>query len=180
MQKLLIVCGQEGVGKSTLIKSLVKHLHHGAVIDTEDLLQVNPWKRDDEFESLAFDNAASMVNNFFKYNYEQVVAGSVVRNRRELDLLKTKLASQPETYILNLVVSQDILDRRRKQREREPFTEEFIDWLKTSAPQDSTLREANDGSYAYIEINNGELSVEETIKRLKDGIPRFFAQVSKA
>lgn len=174
MQKLLIVCGQEGVGKSTLLKSLVKQLRHGAVVDVEDLLQVNPWKQNKEFENLALDNAAAIVNNFFKYSYPQVAVGSAVRNRKELDLFKTKLVLQPETYILNLVVFQDILDKRRKQREQEPYTEKFLEWLKTSPQQDSTLKESNDSSYTYVEIDNEKLSVEETIMQLKKTIPKFF------
>jgi thymidylate kinase len=174
MQKLLIICGQEGVGKSTLIKSLVEHLHHGAVIDAEDLVQVNPWEQNEKFENLVLDNAACIVNNFFKYNYERVVVGSVVRNRKELDLFKTKLTSQPEIYILNLIVSPEILDKRRKQREKEPFTKEFLDWLKTSAPQDATLKEDSEGNYTYIEINNSNFSVEETIRHLKNTTQNFF------
>ena len=43
VENLIILIGQEGVGKSTIAKAIVLYLERGTAFDTEDLLQVNPF-----------------------------------------------------------------------------------------------------------------------------------------
>lgn len=178
MQKLLIICGQEGVGKSTLAKRIVPHIVNGAAFDAENILQVNPFEMNDEFERLAVDNSAALINNFFQYGYNNVIAGSFIRNKKGFDLLKEKLPTKPIIYLLMLTATKPVRDERRLQREKKPIDGKLIEWMKwmdIHYPPDATLKAAQDtGDYTYFEIDNTALTVEQTIEQVREKLPEFF------
>jgi ABC-type Mn2+/Zn2+ transport system ATPase subunit len=44
---LIIIVGQEGSGKSTIVRALLEVTSSAARIDAEDVGAVNPWKLED-------------------------------------------------------------------------------------------------------------------------------------
>src|ERR1035437_9011502 len=100
MKKLLIVCGPEGVGKSTLAKKIGPHINNGAAIDTENLAQVFPFIFNDTFNNLIIDNTLDIIHNFYEYGYERIVAVSFVNDLLWFDVFKSKLKYDPKIYIL--------------------------------------------------------------------------------
>jgi hypothetical protein len=77
--RLILVTGEEGAGKSTVIRALLPHTPDGARIDAEDIGQTNPCRMDDEFFGLLRRNVAGLVENFWTAGYANVVAGSFLR-----------------------------------------------------------------------------------------------------
>jgi type II secretory pathway predicted ATPase ExeA len=51
-RRLIIVSGEEGAGKSTLVRALLPSTPNGARLDAEDIGQTNPCPMDDEFFGL--------------------------------------------------------------------------------------------------------------------------------
>ena len=67
MKKLLIVCGEEGAGKTTFASNINTHADKCAALDAEEVGQVNPWVFDDAFVSLLFDNVLDVVHSSFPH-----------------------------------------------------------------------------------------------------------------
>ena len=51
-QRLIIVSGEEGAGKSTIVRALLPSTPYGARIDAEDIGHTNPCPMDDTFFAL--------------------------------------------------------------------------------------------------------------------------------
>src|SRR5262249_60790041 len=64
-QRLIIISGEEGAGKSTIVRALLPSTPYGARIDAEDIAQTNPCPMDDTFFDLLRRNVADLVENFW-------------------------------------------------------------------------------------------------------------------
>jgi len=175
MKKLLIVCGAEGVGKSTLAKKILIHLNNGAVFDAENLAQVSPFIFDDSFCNLVIDNSLDLINNFYEYGYERVVGVSFLNHLSWFNVFKSKLKYNPEIYILMLTTAKPERDYRRLNREKKT-TRYWMDLIDKKVPMDTSLKDSEKiGGYTYIEIDNTAISVEDSIAKIKKLIPDFFS-----
>ncbi len=74
---VILIAGQEGAGKSTLVRALLPLTCAGAQIDAEDVGQVNPCLMDTALLQLLRRNAAQLVLNFWAAGYRNVIAGSI-------------------------------------------------------------------------------------------------------
>ncbi|PIR86913.1 MAG: hypothetical protein COU11_03605 [Candidatus Harrisonbacteria bacterium CG10_big_fil_rev_8_21_14_0_10_49_15] len=170
MKKLLIIAGQEGVGKSTLTKALLPELENGAAFDAENILQVNPFVFGPEFKDLAIANSMALVYNFFEHGYERVVAASFINGQDGYERLKPKLKHNPKILVLQLTASQEVRDKRRIEREK-PTTKEWRDIV--DAVREKPF-DKEDPGYTYAEIDNSELTVDETVVMIKERMVDFF------
>ena len=64
-KRLVLVTGEEGAGKSTIIRAVLPHTPDSARLDAEDIGQINPCPMDDDFFSLLRRNVAALVTNFW-------------------------------------------------------------------------------------------------------------------
>jgi len=78
--RLVLITGEEGAGKSTVVRALLPHTPDGARIDAEDIGQTNPCPMDDEFFDLLRRNVVGLVENFWAADYVNVVAGRRLRH----------------------------------------------------------------------------------------------------
>jgi len=174
MQSLIIICGQEGAGKSTLAKAITSHLRNGASFDAEQILQVNPFEFDEAFRALAVKNSVDLIHNFYDAGYQSVFAGSFIGDRAGYDAFRKLLKGSPKIYVIMLAASKQVRDDRRLKRGK-PTTQEWRDHLDTKYPADQTLRKSQKtGDYAYLEIENSSLTIAETIECLRAFIPHIF------
>lgn len=174
MKKLLIVFGDEGAGKSTFAKNIVRHLTNGAAFDAENVLQVKPFEYNADFINLAIKNSISLTHNFFEAGYEQVVAGSFIGNREQFDTFKSQLKYDPKIYALQLLADKSVRDQRRLSREK-PTTQELMDWMDKTWPTSFSLEEtAGDGAYKFLKLDNTGRTVDEEIEVVKREFPDFF------
>jgi len=174
MQSLIIICGQEGVGKSTLAKAITSHLKNGASFDAENILQVNPFEFSAAFQALAIKNSVDLIHNFYAAGYEAVVAGSFINDRKGYDAFRKLLNVSPKIYIVMLNAAKQIRDDRRIKREK-PTSKEIRELVDTKCPPDPTLRDSQKkADYIYLEVDNSELTVDTTIECLRHSIPDVF------
>lgn len=173
-RNLIVVEGQEGAGKSTIIRALIRVTPGGAQIDAEDVGQVNPFIFDEAFLELLWDNVAAVADNFWRAGYTTVIAGSFLRGYPDLPRFLRRLDIEPSTYVIQLRASRVVRDRRRIEREK-PTTAEWRDHVDRIAPEDRSLAEASE-HHRFLRVDNDELSIDETVAIIRDALPEVYGR----
>jgi hypothetical protein len=170
--RLVLVTGEEGAGKSTVIRALLSHTPDGARIDAEDIGQTNPCPMDDEFFDLLRRNVAALVENFWAAGYVNVVTGSFIRGYRDYVDFRRLLTQPAAVFLVELLVDKAVRDQRRATRAKQT-TQEWRDMVDL-VPEDQTIRQATGADYRYIGIDTTGLSLDETVARIKVAIPDVY------
>jgi chloramphenicol 3-O-phosphotransferase len=171
--RLIVVNGEEGAGKSTVIRALLPHTPRGARIDAEDVGQVNPCLMDDDLFDLIRRNVALLVENFWRAGYVNVVAGSFLREYSDYLAFRRLLPPPSAVFLVELLVAKDVRDRRRATRAKQT-TQQWRDRVDL-LPEDVTIRQTSDADYRYLGIDTTDLDVAETVRRIKAEIPEIYA-----
>ena len=170
-ERLIIVSGEEGAGKSTIVRALLPSTPYGARIDAEDIGQTNPCPMDDMFFDLLRRNVAGLVANFWAAGYVNVIAGSFLR--RYSDYVSFRRLLEPSAvFLVDLRVGKQVRDHRRITRAKQT-TQEWRDMFDQT-PEDQTIRQAADADYRYIGIDTTGLDVARTVRQIKDAIPEIY------
>jgi energy-coupling factor transporter ATP-binding protein EcfA2 len=170
--RLVLVTGEEGAGKSTIIRALLPHTQRSAQIDAEDIGQTNPCLMDDQFFDLLRRNVACLVENFWAAGYRNVIAGSFLRGYPDYLAFGRLLARPSTVFLVELLVSKGVRDHRRVTRGK-GTTQEWRDMVDL-IPEDRTIRQAIDADYRYVGIDTTDLDVAETVDRIKTAIPDIY------
>jgi energy-coupling factor transporter ATP-binding protein EcfA2 len=171
--RLVIVTGEEGAGKSTIVRALLPHTPHGAQIDAEDIGQVNPCPMDDRFFDLLRRNVAGLVANFWRAGYVNVVAGSFVRDYPDYLAFRRLLTPPSTVFLVELLVAKDVRDHRRATRAKQT-TREWRDMVDL-IPDDLTIRRATGADFRYVGIDTTHLEIAETVRQIKAAIPEIYS-----
>lgn len=163
--RLIVIVGQEGVGKSTIVRALLPQLRDGAVLDGEDVGQVTPWVYDETFRHLHRCNVAAVVNNFWAAGYRTVVAGSFLRSFAEFLAFRTLLPDDVDVTVVQLVARKHVRDQRRAGRAK-LTSQEWRDAVDQAEPDDTTLQRA-DAGYRYITLDTSDLDVAQSVMRIR-------------
>ena len=172
-QRLIIVSGEEGAGKSTIVRALLPSTAYGARIDAEDIGQTNPCPMDDTFFDLLRRNVAGLVENFWAAGYVNVIAGSFLRCYSDYVSFRQLLPRPAAVFLVDLLADRQVRDHRRITRAKQT-TQEWRDMVD-QIPEDRTIRQAADADYRYIGIDTTNLDVAGTVQRIKDAIPEVYA-----
>ena len=160
-QSLIIIFGQEGVGKTTIISTLPEYIPNSAGVDGEDLLNVNPWAWNEKTLKLLWKNIIDTTRNFWAFGYNPVITGSFFNYYFEFREFKKFLPERTNIIVIQLCADREVRDRRRRKRPKE-YQKEVSDWVDKNYPEDQEFREQSNIE-SYLRINNGEQEVEETI-----------------
>ena len=174
--KLIIVTGQEGVGKSTLVRALLPHTPNGAQIDAEDLAQTNPCPMDARFMRLVWENVTALIRNFWAAGYTTVIAGSFLDNYQDYIRFRPALTETVDIYLVHLCAAKAVRDQRRVERVK-PSSPEWRDHIDRLYPEDLSFGSAQ-ADYRYIRVDNSQLSIDETVQAVKATIPEVFGIVT--
>lgn len=92
-RSLILVTGEEGAGKSTVMTALLPHTPAGAKIDGEDVGQVNPFSFNQTFLNLLWNNVAAVITNFWNAGCSTVITGSLLNGDTDdsLQQFRTRL-----------------------------------------------------------------------------------------
>lgn len=169
---LILVTGEEGAGKSTIIRALLPHTPSSARIDAEDLGQTNPCPMDDEFFALMRRNIAALVANFWVAGYRTVITGSFLRDHADFLAFRPLLTRPVTIFLVDLLVDREVRTQRRLTRAKRT-TQEWRDMVD-QIPEDRTLREAPHTDYRYLGIDTTHLDIPATINQIKVKIPELY------
>lgn len=172
--RLILVNGEEGAGKSTVIRALLPHTPCGARIDAEDIGQTKPCPMNDEFFGLLRRNVAGLVENFWAAGYVNVIAGSFLRSYADYLAFRKLLTRPSAVFLIELLVDKDVRDHRRITRAKRT-TQQWRDMVDL-IPEDRSIRQATDADYRYVGVDTTALDVAETVQRIKDAIPEIYAE----
>jgi hypothetical protein len=172
--RLIIINGEEGVGKSTIVRALLPSTPNAARIDAEDIGQTNPCPMDDGFFGLLRRNVADLVENFWVAGYANVIAASFLRSYPDYLAFRQLLGRPAAVYLVDLLVDRQVRDQRRITRAKQT-TQEWRDMVD-QIPEDRTIRQAVDADYRYIGVDTTHLNVAVTVHRVQQAIPEVYAE----
>lgn len=157
----LVIVGQEGAGKSTTVRALVKAIPGSAQVDAEDVGEVNPCRMDDPYLRLLWKNVADLTRNFWSAGYRNVVAGSFVSNFDHHRAFRDVLDKPANVYVVQLCATKASRDVRRINRGKET-SEEWRDMVDRADPEDASFASA-DADYTFLRVDNDGRDVSETV-----------------
>jgi len=160
-KNLIIIFGQEGVGKSTIISRLFQYIPHSAQVDAESVGQVNPWAQDEKFLQLLWKNITDLAHNFWDFGYTTVITGSFFDYYAEYQEFRSLLPQEINITVIHLCASKTVRDYRRKERLK-AYNKEESDWVDENYPEDRQFSEHAD-QLDYLKIDTSNLSLDATI-----------------
>lgn len=166
---LIVIVGQEGAGKSTTVRALVKAIPGSAQIDAEDVGEVNPWQMDDAYLRMLWKNVADLTRNFWGAGYRNVIAGSFLSNVDHYRAFRDVLNMPANVYVAQLCATKAARDVRRINRGKET-SEAWRDMVDRADPEDTTFAAA-DADFRYLRIDNDGLAVAETVDLVLRWLP---------
>lgn len=120
MNKLYLITGPAGVGKSTVSRMLADTLERSALIEGDDLYNmvrngyISPWKEGNQLD-LMWDNALYLINNFLKEGFDVIF--NYIINEDKLKLLKETFRDYDIKFIVLLVDEETIIKRDKERPE---------------------------------------------------------------
>lgn len=158
---LIIIFGQEGVGKTTIISTLPEYIPNSAGVDGEDLINVNPWTWNEKNIKLLWKNVIDTTRNFWDFGYNPVISGSFFNYYSEFKEFKKQIPEGTNIGVIQLCAAKEIRDQRRRKRPK-GYQKEMSDWVDKNYPEDQEFREQNNEIF-YLRMDTSEQGVEETI-----------------
>jgi NAD(P)H-binding len=164
-QRLIIISGEEGAGKSTIARCC--HPPRTAPGSTprtsgRPIPAQFPRSRPKNVSS----NVADLVQNFWAAGYINVIAGSFLRSYSDYVSFRQLLTCPSAVFLVDLLVDKEARDHRRITRAKQT-TQEWRDMVD-QIPEDLTIRQAADADYRYIGIDTTNLNVAGTVQRIQD------------
>lgn len=164
MNKLILINGKGGSGKTTTAEQVFQLLEHAALVDIDDLMRVKPWEFNKQLAGLGITNATTMINNFFTAKYKYVILSGGIYTQALLDQLIKKLKASCHISFIWLTADKKIRDKRRLKRGRDAAdSSEHFDTID-SLFQDVASLKMQSGSFTSIDTT--KLSAKETAKRI--------------
>jgi len=114
MNKLYIITGPAGVGKSTISKNIASSLEKSVLIDGDDIYnqfvggRISPWKENAPI-NLFWKNCISLINNYLKEDYN-VVFNYIIK-KDDFNYLKDLFKEYEIRFTVLLVDEKTIIDR---------------------------------------------------------------------
>lgn len=163
MKKLILICGANGVGKSTASKALLDSLPRSAYIDSEYCCAINPFQLTAETIQLFKSNiAALMVNAFRCEEIDTVIFPYSFHGQRQeiFQHVQDELHRQNVSYewcpvILECELQENIARMRKDQRDAAR--------IERAITHSRSVYDHLD----YPRIDTTGLSVSETIDAIK-------------
>ncbi|MFI6295966.1 hypothetical protein ACIBEJ_30515 [Nonomuraea sp. NPDC050790] len=171
-RRLILISGQEGAGKTTIIRALLPHTPKGARIDAEDLGQVNPCLFDDAFWQLLRANVAVLVRNYWAADFENVITGSFFTTRNDYLRFRELVPEVDEVFMVQLLVQPDERRHRRLTRAKRT-TQEWRDRVDEFDAVDTTIAAKQDG-YRYLAVDGTGMTPEQTVAVIVREFPEIY------
>ena len=118
MNKLYIITGPAGVGKSTVSKLLASKLEKSVLIEGDDIYnqfvggRISPWKENAPIE-IFWNNCIFLINNYLKNEYD-VVFNYIIDQKRLKEL--KEIFKNYNIIFTVLLVDEETLIKRDKER----------------------------------------------------------------
>lgn len=118
MNKLYIITGPAGVGKSTISKRIASSLEKSVLIEGDDIYnqfvggRISPWKENAPLD-LFWENCIMLIDNYLKNGYDVVF--NYIINQKHFNMLKDKFNKYNKQFTV-LLVDENTIVKRDKER----------------------------------------------------------------
>lgn len=161
MNKLYIITGPAGVGKSTISKLIAENISKSALIEGDEVYHfvkggyISPWLEGNQLD-IFWKNSISIIRNFINDGYDVVF--NYIIGKDKLDMLKNEFKDVEIKFIV-LMVNEETIIKRDKERP--------LDW-QMGERSVVLLNDFKNAKYddKYI-LDTSELSIEETIQEIE-------------
>lgn len=160
MNKLYLITGPAGVGKSTISKSLAEHLNKSVLIEGDDIYHmvissyVPAWKPGNHLE-LFWKNVISLIKNSLEKGYDVVF--NYIINKDGYLMLKKEFEKYQVIFKVLIVDEEELLRRDKLRDEENRMNERCLVLLKQFI---------NESFSDEFIIDSTNLNIEETLERI--------------
>jgi len=162
IKRLILVCGPNGVGKTTACKSLLEALPRSAYIDSDWCRAMNPFSFDEETIQIIKANIVALMTNYLRSSFiENVIFQYGFHGpRREIfdDIIEALDNNRISYQFCPVILRCDL--------------QENIERMKRDGRDDERIRRAIENTrhiydaYDYPSIDTTGLSVPQTVDRI--------------
>lgn len=165
MEKIILINGQGGTGKSSVAKLLSQELKSSAYIDVDSLVITNPWEFGDESDNLAIKNAISLIHNFSSANFQNIIISGLTRNQSLLDNFLSQLSKEASILFIWLKADKKIRFARKEGRNRDGADKkEHFESVDKLYPDIDSINVKNGRS---IFIDTSLKTIQEVVSEIK-------------
>ena len=162
MNKLYIITGPAGVGKSTISRKIAEGLEKSVLIEGDDIYnqfvggRISPWKKNAPLD-LFWKNSIMLIKNYLENGYD-VVFNYIIK-KGQFNRLKEKFKDYDIKFVVLLVDEETIVKRDMLRPVDCRMNERSLILLK------EFINENYDDKYI---LNSSNLSIDETVKGIID------------
>lgn len=167
MRKLILINGKPGTGKTTVSNLLRKKYESSAWVDTDALMHMRPWKREQRTFSIALHNALHCARTFFENGYPIVIISGSVHSVSLLGELTSFFKDDEyEGWFVFLHANDEI----RKLRKESQGMKNGVDDPKFKLEESESLTAQNVSPFKYMEIETSEKNPEGIAQEISEAI----------
>lgn len=162
MNKLYIITGPAGVGKSTISKIISENKNKCALIEGDEIYHfvkggyVSPWKEGNHLE-IFWKNSLDIISNFLENGYDVVF--NYIIDKDDLEKIKNKFSNVEIRFVL-LLASDQVLISRDNERDRDSRMGERVLILK-----ENFLKQNFPNQYI---LDTSNFKIEEVVKKIEE------------
>ncbi len=160
MNKLYILTGPAGVGKSTISEKIASSLEKSVLIEGDDIYnqfvggRISPWKEDAPLD-LFWGNCINLINNYLSSGYD-VVFNYIIK-KDKFALLKDKFKDYEIKFTVLLVDEKTVIERDKQRPLDCQMGERSLILLN------EFIKENYDENYI---LDSSNLSVDDTVNKI--------------
>ena len=127
-QKIILLSGFGGTGKSTVGNLLYELLDSVALIEADELFHIKPFDIGEKMGRIKLKNCLAVINNFLEEGYQYVICIGLVWSQAELDAVVNKFpVADYEHFLFWLRANREVRFQRVVTRAEPGDT---LEWLE--------------------------------------------------
>jgi DNA polymerase III delta prime subunit len=168
-QRLILIGGPPGVGKSTVARILFGRLRDLAWLDGDDVWRITPFETNASTKALVERNIRTVIENYLAAGYRNVMLSWVMHRQDLIERLIIGVPDHVEIVAFTLLADNYVLeqriesDRRRPIPPRKPREFHDVERLLNTIPIDTTditPREVADQIIHRLHLRHGIDAIE--------------------
>ena len=173
MQRVVLVCGFGGSGKSVCSQLLWDSLENVAIVEADHFFRIKPFEMQaqegrDLIGRMKLRNSICVSTSFFREKFEYVIIDGLVWSQMELDEISTTAQSHGyEVWCFCLKTSKDVRHARSIKRGRDDAdSQKFLDIVERTIVDPTPLVLATGHYHEIITDTVSPVEVASEITRL--------------
>lgn len=153
-QRIILLSGFGGAGKSTVGEQLQERLASCARIEADDLILIKPFLIGEAMGRIKTKNVITVTQNFIAENFEHILIIGYVWSQRELDeIAKHFQTTRYEVHMFWLHASKEVRYSRVKSRDKNTDSESWLDKVEGTVPYPLFPLKLDGGHFYKLDVD---------------------------